>query len=131
MFVDANIFITASLGRDSHSKKCREFLARVEKGEQHAITSVLVLHEVLRSIEVHTKSREKASAKTARFASLPNLRICEVTNRHFTDSLKYFKQGLEPRDALHVAVMLDNSVDKILSFDRDFDSVKEIKRQEP
>jgi len=131
MFIDANIFVMASLGSDPKSQKCKEYLARVESGEQRAITSVLVLHEILKSIEAHTGSREKAAARAARFASLPNLRVCEVTDEHFSDSLAYFKAGLEPRDALHVAVARSNGSDTILSYDKDFDKVKEIKRLEP
>jgi len=131
MFIDANIFVMAALGSDLKSKRCREYLARVENGEQRAITSVLVLHEVLRSLETYTKSREKAAGKTLRFASLPNLRVCEVTKGHFSDSVAYFKAGLEPRDALHAAVMLSNGVEKILSYDRDFDAIKEVRRVEP
>ena len=131
MFIDANIFVMAALGSGPKSQKCKEYLARVESGEQRAITSVLVLHEILKSIEAHTGSREKAAARAARFASLPNLRVCGVTPKSFSDSLSYFKMGLEPRDALHVAVALENGADKILSYDRDFDKAKEIKRVEP
>jgi len=131
MFIDANIFVMAALGRDQKSQKCKEYLARVESGEQRAITSVLVLHEILKSIETCTGSREKAAAKAARFANLPNLRICDVTPKHFSDSLIYFKAGLEPRDALHVAVALENGADRILSYDKDFDKIKEIRRVEP
>jgi predicted nucleic acid-binding protein len=131
MFVDANIFMTAALASGPKAERCRAFLRRVESGEQRAITSVLVLDEVLKVIENGCASREKAAARTRKFATLPNLRVCEVTQRHFLDSLEFFGQGLEPRDALHVAVALGNSAEKILSYDRDFDSVRKIKRVEP
>jgi len=131
MFIDANIFVMAAVSHDLKGKKCREFLARVESGEQRAITSVLVLDEVLKVIENKTGSKEIAAAKTARFANLPNLRVCDVAPKHFFNSLAYFKMGLEPRDALHVAVALENGADKILSYDKDLDRIKEIKRLEP
>ena len=50
MFVDANIFMAAALSSGPKADRCREFLAKVEKGEQRAITSVLVLDEVLKVI---------------------------------------------------------------------------------
>ena len=131
MFIDANIFMAAAVSHDSKGEKCRGFLARVEKGEQRAITSVLVLDEVLKVIENKTGSKEIAAEKTTRFANLPNLRVCDVTPKNFSDSLKYFKAGLEPRDALHMAVALENGADKILSYDKDLDRIKEIKRVEP
>ena len=130
MFIDANIFVIAAIGKDRKAWACRNYLARVESGEQRATTSVLVLHEVLKSLENHT-DREKAMAKAKRFATMQNLRVCEVTQGHFLDSLEFFRLGLEPRDALHVAVALGNSVETILSYDKDFDAVKSIKRVEP
>jgi len=131
MFIDANIFIMAVIGKDRESSRCREFLTRVETGEQHAVTSVLVMHEVLRSLERHMASRDEAAKRTARFVALPNLRVCDITSKDFSKSLEFFRQGLEPRDALHAAVALSNSVEKMLSFDKDFDVVKGIKRVEP
>lgn len=131
MFIDANIFISAALGRDKKGERCRDFLRRVEKGEQHSITSVLVFDEVLNSLEAHTGSAQESESLTRKFISIPNLKICEVNLKHFEYSLSFFKSGLRPRDALHAAVMLEHGVPTILSYDRDFDAIKSIKRIEP
>ncbi|VVB66139.1 tRNA(fMet)-specific endonuclease VapC [Candidatus Gugararchaeum adminiculabundum] len=131
MFVDANIFIIAALQASGNGQKCREFIKKIEAGEQRSITSVLVLDEVLNSIEIHTGSRVKAKSIVEKILSTQNLEICEVNMKQFGKSIKYFEAGLRPRDALHVAVMLEQGVTTILSFDRDFDSIPAIKRQEP
>lgn len=131
MFIDANIFITAYLGRDKKAELCQGFLERVERGEQHAITSVLVLDEVLNSIALNTRSSEKAISAVGRLLVLSNLKICDVNASQLSSSLTFFKSGLRPRDALHVATMRENGVSTILSFDKDFDSIKSISRREP
>ncbi|MGC9105420.1 MAG: type II toxin-antitoxin system VapC family toxin [Thermoprotei archaeon] len=38
------------------------------------------------------------------------------------------RYSIKPSDAFHVAVMLNNSLDLVLSEDREFDKVKEVKR---
>jgi predicted nucleic acid-binding protein len=37
----------------------------------------------------------------------------------------------KPRDLLHAAVMGHNGIEEILSVDKDFDGIDEVKRQDP
>ena len=39
--------------------------------------------------------------------------------------------GLKPRDAIHAAAALENRIDTIVSYDKDFDEVRGLKRVEP
>ena len=130
MFIDANIFIMAMIGKDRTSEKCRDYMHKIENGEQQATTSVLVLDEVLHNISEY-RGTEIAIKFLKKISVFPNLEICEITLSEFNDSLKFVNDGLRPRDALHVAVMRANGVSTILSFDKDFDGVKEIERKEP
>ncbi len=41
------------------------------------------------------------------------------------------KYKLRPRDAIHVSVALENKISTLVSFNRGFDSVSEIRRVEP
>jgi len=38
---------------------------------------------------------------------------------------------IKPRDAIHAATALENKITNIVSYDKDFDELKEIKRTEP
>ncbi len=132
MFIDANVFVSAWLGKDQRARRCQDFIEKVERGEQRASTSVLVFDEVLHSLETNTGDREKSLAIVKRLAAIQYLKIYEVTPKQLAASFRVFSSyGLRPRDSLHVATMLENGVEKILSYDRDFDTVKEIKRVEP
>jgi len=91
-----------------------------------------VFDEVLYTLEIRTGDREKSLAAVRKMSILPNLKICEVSPRQLSNSFEiYSKHGLKPRDALHIATMLENGVSTMLSFDKDFDGVKGIERIEP
>lgn len=130
MFVDSCVFIKAYLSLDKAGALARAFLKKVEKGEQHILISPLVLDEVCYAL-VEFKGRGMGIKIWESMEKLPNskmLRIDEDTAKHVPE---FLRQGLEPRDALHAAVMKQNNVSTICSFDHDFDQVKGIARQEP
>ena len=41
------------------------------------------------------------------------------------------KYKIKPRDAIHAATALENGIETIVSYDRDFDKLEEIKRLVP
>lgn len=41
------------------------------------------------------------------------------------------KYKLKPRDAIHAATAIENKINTMVSYDRDFDNVIEIRRIEP
>jgi len=52
-------------------------------------------------------------------------------NRAFELFERYKAKGLPPRDLIHAAVMSNNGISHIISADKHFDSIKEIKRVRP
>ncbi len=46
-------------------------------------------------------------------------------------TVKYRGKDISPRDIVHAAVMMTNSIKKIISTDRDFDRIDEIQRIDP
>lgn len=63
IFVDANIFTYFALGTTEYQDACTDFLARVERGEVHAVTSDFVLNEVFYALLVGKGSELLASTK--------------------------------------------------------------------
>lgn len=129
MFIDSNIFLH-SIYRSANTLRCQAFICKVESGEQNAIASVMVLDEVLFSLMKHT-GREESERIIHKFISLPHLNVVGVAPEDFIESLSFVRQGLEPHDALHAAVMRAQGVSTILSYDKDFDKIKSVKRMEP
>ena len=52
-------------------------------------------------------------------------------NRAFELFERYKAKGLPPCDLIHAAVMINNGMSHIISADKHFDSIKEIKRVRP
>ncbi len=55
----------------------------------------------------------------------------EDMNRVFELFERYKSKGLPPRDLIHAAVMISNGISNIISADKHFDAIKEIKRVRP
>jgi hypothetical protein len=50
LFIDANIFLYTILGHHHFKSPCEEFLIKLENGEYEAITSTLILNEVVHKL---------------------------------------------------------------------------------
>ena len=59
---------------------------------------------------------------------LPNLEILSLPSSLVPKIIKYMKLGIKPRDAIHIATMLEHGIFTIVSDDSDFDKIKEIER---
>ena len=129
MFLDANIFIHAYHNRQIEGKECGELLGRVRAGER-AVTSPLVIAETTRFLEYHV-GKDYAVRSSRNILGIPNLQILEIDKKTAELAINYFEQGLEPHDAFHAALMKQNGIQTICSYDKDFDKIKEFKRKEP
>jgi uncharacterized protein len=131
LFLDANVFLYA-LGADSpHRGACRDVLDAVGKGKLDGITSSEVLQEIL-----HVRSRRvnvTDAVSAVRAAAALVAEVLPVTNQDVLEacSLLESHSGLGARDALHAAVMKNSEVQMLVSVDRDFDVIPELKRLDP
>jgi hypothetical protein len=124
IFVDANFLIYLNLG----VKEVEDYYLKL-LSEESLATDPLVLDEV---IYVSKKKYGVRLEDTLDFLDnivLPNSVVLPVTINEYRRAREVMlKYSVSPSDALHVAVMLNNSIRRILSEDRDFDRVKEVER---
>lgn len=130
MFLDANVFIHAYESKGPKFEASRRFLRRVNGGEMRASTSVLVLNEVLHFFSTNC-SPEMGLKVFSNIRKTPNLQILGVEAKDLELVADFVKQGLDTTDAYHTAVMRANKIDTICSYDKAFDKIKAIRRQEP
>ena len=128
VFIDSNIPMYVA-GRDHPNREpSRRFLERVRNGTIDACTSTEVLQEIL--YRYHGLRR----LDLARSVYELFVQICPVVfpvNLADTDRAKKLlceKSSIGARDALHVAVMMNNDVKRIATFDAGFDTIAGIKR---
>jgi predicted nucleic acid-binding protein len=130
MFIDANVFIHAYISKDTKGRDSKKFLSRLINGEQVAITSPLIFDEV---IHVILMNFDKKNAKNVwnNMIKIQNLKIYAIDEKTMSYVMHFIEEGLEPRDAFHAATMYVNGITTICSYDKHFDNIKGIKRQEP
>jgi predicted nucleic acid-binding protein len=130
MFIDSNIFLNAFLNSSKDADSSIKFLKRVDKGEQNASTSPLVIDEVL-YVMLEKRGIDAAEDSWESIQKIRNLSFLDIDIKTLGNLMLFLKQGLYPRDAFHAATMKSNGISVICSFDKDFDRVKGIQRQTP
>ncbi|MFH1322934.1 MAG: type II toxin-antitoxin system VapC family toxin [Methanobacteriota archaeon] len=150
IFVDANIFLYAILGHPALKPRCQKFLMNIENGQYRAMTSSLVLNEVLHklmlteAVRTYGLSSERDALKLIKekpelisnmsmvwmnYSELKKYPITifsideEALNMAVLLSRKY---GLLISDAVHAAIMKINSIDNIATNDGDFERIEGI-----
>jgi predicted nucleic acid-binding protein len=128
IFIDSNVPMYVA-GRDHPLREpALRFLNRVRAGECEACTSTEVLQEILYRY-VGLRRPDLAREVYELFVQLCPV-VLPVTLAD-TDRAKALLSGRSPvgvRDAIHVAVMLNNGVQRIATFDTGFDGIPDVER---
>jgi predicted nucleic acid-binding protein len=128
VFIDSNVPMYVAGREHPLREPARRFLARVRAGDVEGCTSTEVLQEIL--------FRYTGLQRTDLAIEVYDLfvRLCPVVfpvTLADTDRARDFLREAESssvRDLLHVAVMLNNDVTRIASFDRGFDAFAAVER---
>ena len=128
IFIDSNVPMYLVGAHHSNKTRAIQLVGELIRNGERLVTDIEVYQEILHR---YTAIR-RADAIDGAFRSLdaiadevfgygmPEIRAA----RTIIDSV----EGVSARDALHVAVMRSNRVDRILSFDRGFDAIAGIER---
>jgi predicted nucleic acid-binding protein len=127
-------------GEHPYRESCNRIVAAVIEAKIDAVTDVEVIQEIahryhaLRRPEGPDIARgflsvmEDAATDSGRAET-----VLPVTRREIAHSLELQRvyPDLRPRDVIHLAVMLEAGIDRIVTADRHFDLVKEVQRVDP
>ncbi len=131
IFLDANVFLYAIGGEGPYREHCRALLSAVSSGQLEGVTSSEVLQEILhvrkrrlgaKDATLAVRSAAALVAEVLSVGAKDVLTACDLLDVH---------ARLSARDALHVAVMKNSGVFRMVSVDADFDDVNEVKRLSP
>lgn len=131
VFVDANIPMYAAGAAHPHKEPSLRLLQRIADGRLKAVTDAEVLQEILYRFWALRLPAEGIKIVDHFVTAVPA--VLAVTKR---DALRAKillgrQPSLSPRDAIHAAVLLNNGLNAIHSYDRHFDSIPGIERTEP
>lgn len=138
VFIDTSIFMYAR-GKDHPLKApCSNIILAIAKeGTLGNYGTPVINTEVLQEILYRYVMIEKGDTGLSICRDIEALEIDvlpvtrEDMNRVFELFERYKSKGLPPRDLIHAAVMLNNGISHIISADKHFDAIKEVKRVRP
>ncbi len=128
IFVDSNIPMYVAGREHAHREPSRRFLARARAGEVEICTSTEVLQEILYRY-VGLKRYDLAREVYELFVQLcPVVFPVTLADTDHAKQLACDSPGTGVRDAIHAAVMRNNDVAEIATFDAGFDSIAGMRR---
>ena len=133
-FLDTSVLIYAAGRPSEHKVACARVLEKIENKQLKAAIDTEVVQEILfrySRLEMPKEGLE-LSQNLLRLGVL----VLPVARKDIEDMLTlygtYHTRGVPPRDALHVAVMRNHGLGKVISVDKHFgDIVEEVERVEP
>lgn len=131
IFVDANVLMHAAGGDHPLQRPCREIVAGIGSRSIAAATSVEVIQEIVhRYLSIGRAPGGLALAEQAMDLFAPVLPITHALMRRVPDLARRYPD-LSARDVIHVATCIHEGISEILSTDRGFDAVRELRRIGP
>jgi predicted nucleic-acid-binding protein len=131
-FVDTNIFLRFLLKDDrKKAARCKKLFEKTAKGKVQLFTSDLVIAEVVWTLESFYKfSKKEVSESVRRLLTLKNLGI-PGTSLLIEALVIYEEKNVDFIDAYNYILMLNGGLEQVASYDRDFDKLYGVERQEP
>ena len=103
MYLDANVFLNATLNQEDEGEKARNLIEKLQKAEIAAATSTLRFDEVFWIVKKHRNFINALRAAKA-LLEIPNLTFLEVNDETLWSAYNLAeKYKLDPRDAIHIA----------------------------
>jgi predicted nucleic acid-binding protein len=133
-FVDANVFVYAFLKPkrklQPHEQKIKEaakkIVTRINEGEE-TVTSVVHFSEICNVLEDHLPIQEACTLEKG-LLLLENIAVQEVSEEHYLKALAIAEElQIGANDALAYVLMKEEGINRIYSFDKDFNEFKDIR----
>lgn len=129
--IDVNVVMYAVGAPHPHREPSARLLERVVRGEVEAVSDSEVLQEVLyrfwrlRQIDVAVNIVNRV------VSIIPVVLPVDAGDAVLAGSLLAQHPEIEPRDAIHAAVMMRHRITHLYSYDRHFDAIPGLTRLEP
>ena len=130
-FVNSNVFLELELDQEL-TDECEIFLNKVRKGVLRAITTGFHIDSILIIMENYGRSLSDLEIFLSSLLGYKGLEVYTLSILDRISATRWMdKLNLDLDDAIAYHVMKRLNIDKIVSYDRHFDSIKDITRLEP
>ncbi|RIK25451.1 MAG: VapC toxin family PIN domain ribonuclease [Chloroflexi bacterium] len=132
VLIDVNIPMYAAGREHPMRAPCQRVVRALASGDLDGVTDAEVFQEILYRY-LHIDERAKGFAIFDQFHRIMDGRILPVDDADVLQARALAERlpRLGARDLIHLAVMTRHGIDRILSVDRDFDTVEGIVRLDP
>jgi len=131
VFIDTAVVMYANGASHPLRETCRSIMTRVGDGRLEAVTSAEVIQEILhRFVSIRRPEIGIAIAGLTMDAFAPVLPITHALMRRVPDLAARYP-NLSARDLVHTATCIHEGITEIISPDRGFDQVAELRRIDP
>jgi predicted nucleic acid-binding protein len=114
------LFIFAGQDSEENGQLAREIIKAVQDGKLSAVTACLTVDEVVWNMSEFVSYDDAIKHGKTLFV-IKNLKVLAVTPADILKSFEFMSNGLNPRDAIHAAVAVDNNVTTMITSDPDFE----------
>jgi len=129
-FIDSNIFFYAKILDREYGEACAKIVRGIAEGKIRAVTSVLVIIELVNALRKYGLGGEAKNVVDATFSlGIPIYEIDPSDVRIAMDVFDEFR--ISPYDCVHVVIMKKAGTINMISADTDFDKIDWIKRLDP
>lgn len=131
LFVDTSVLMYAAGASHPLRDPCVAVMRSIADGHLEAVTSVEVVQEIVhRYLGIRRPDIADALARSTLDTFAPVLPITHALMRRVPDLARRYPQ-LTARDLVHVATCIHEGIPEIVSTDRAFDEVPELRRIPP
>lgn len=132
IFIDSNIFIRFFVKDDSEkSQKTEDLFKDIIKGKIKYITNTMVIAEIIWTLEKFYKMDKASVCDNVEYIlNTPNIKVIEK-NILFKALKVYRNYAIDFIDSYNYSFLSERGSDSILSYDKHFDKIKNLKRIEP
>jgi len=130
-FLDANVFLELALGQQ-RADQCDLFLRKIQRGLIKAVTTDFHVDTIILIMEKYGKSPVDLRLFISSLIGFEGLRIYFLSLTDRLTAMKHMEEfKLDYDDALAYQVMTKLNIKSVVSYDKHFDSIRHITRQEP
>ena len=130
-YIDTNIFLYTANPRDPHYSACKNILKLAGQEKISSVTSVLTFEEII--FYSQKSDSIENGINICNFILKNPIGIISLTQTIIFKFLQLAKKypKIRSADLIHTSTCLLNNIDSVISVDRDFDKISEIKRIDP
>lgn len=131
MIIDTNIFLEFLL-KQKEEERCKIFLNKTVIGEVKAIVNDFTIDSIIIGMERNNLGFEEINLFLKKLIKSKGINIYSISIKDRLNALNLMtKHNLDYEDSLVLQSAVATDSNEIMSFDKHFDKVKEIKRIEP